>query len=165
MRARAAERGITYLEVVATAGLLAILAMAILPTATATLRKSKEIELQRALRQIRDCIDEYHFRCDAQFQPGDGIKIAKNTGIGCPDPTWPDRLTDLVESPVIGPNPDRKWRCLRKVPRDPMTEDGAWELKCQDDSESMDSCRQGIWDVHSKSERMDLRGQHKYSEW
>ena len=166
MRARAAERGITYLEVIATAGLLAILAMAILPTATATHRKAKEIELQRALRQIRDCIDEYHYRCDQGIPPpGDGIKIGKNIGVGCGEPTWPEKLTDLLESPVIGATTDKKWRCLRKVPKDPMTEDGLWELECQDKSESMDSCRSGIFSLHSKSERKELAGERKYSEW
>jgi type II secretory pathway pseudopilin PulG len=162
---RRSERGITYLEVVATAVILAILAMAILPTAKATTQRAREIELRMSLQKIRDCIDQYHARCDAQIPVADGIKIGKNTGVGCSEPTWPEKLEDLVESPVIGALPDKKWHCLRRIPVDPMSEEGKFVLKCQDDSENTDNCRQGIWDVHSKSTQKPLSGKGAYKDW
>jgi general secretion pathway protein G len=164
---RPSERGITYLEVVATAAVLAILTMAILPMARATTQRAREIELRTALQKTRYCIDQYHARCDQTIPIGDGIKIGKNAGVGCSDPTWPERLQDLVESPIIGALPDKKWQCpgFRKIPTDPMTEDGVLVLKCQDGSETTDSCRQGIWDVHSKSTRKPLNGRGEYKDW
>jgi general secretion pathway protein G len=159
------ERGVTYLEVIATAAVLAILAMAILPTARATTQRAKEMELRTALQTIRDCIDQFHARCDAAFNFPDGKKISKNTGVGCSDPTWPEKLDDLLSSPYQGALPDQKWHCLRRIPPDPMTEEGVWVLKCQDDSESADMCRQGIWDVHSKSTQKPLNGVGAYKEW
>ena len=47
------QRGYTYLELVATAGILVILASAVLPMAKVAVKRQREIELRRSLREIR----------------------------------------------------------------------------------------------------------------
>ena len=45
------ERGVTYLELIATAAIMIILASAILPLARVGFTRRKEMELRRALRE------------------------------------------------------------------------------------------------------------------
>ena len=57
---RSDAKGFTYLELVATAAILTILASAILPLAKVSVTRQKELELRRALRQVRTAVDRYH---------------------------------------------------------------------------------------------------------
>src|SRR5688572_30350402 len=52
-------RGLSYLEVVATVAILAILTGMVLPLAKHTRTRVREAELRRALHQIRHAIDEH----------------------------------------------------------------------------------------------------------
>lgn len=162
--ARRGERGITYVEVVATATILGVLAMAILPTAKAGQRRAKEIEYRRALRDIHDCVDQFKMRTQAGMgqmtPPGDGKVLPPK------DPPYPEKLEDLVKGVgLMNSANNEKWRCLRSIPQDPITETNEWHLYCHDGSESDDSCRQGIWRVATKSDAMSLDGKTRYKEW
>ena len=53
------SRGVTYLELVATATIVLILASAILPLGRVAVKRQREIELRRALRELRGGIDRY----------------------------------------------------------------------------------------------------------
>jgi len=61
--ARSSCRGFTFLEMVATAGILMILASAILPMARITRTRQREIELRRELRTMRTAIDKFKDSC------------------------------------------------------------------------------------------------------
>ena len=69
--------GYTYLELVATAGILLILASAILPLARVTVKRQKEIELRRSLREMRLAIDRYKAAVDADQMEFLGSRFRK----------------------------------------------------------------------------------------
>ena len=51
--------GLTLIELVVVVAVLSILAAVALPVAKATVKRTKEIELRRTLREVRTAIDEY----------------------------------------------------------------------------------------------------------
>jgi len=119
---------------VATAGILLILATAILPMAKATQQKAKELELRRTLREIRNAIDEYKARCDPSIPIGDGKKLAdRQSGAdNCGDPYYPTKLEILVEGAPLQAQAQAtigaKMKFLRRIPIDPMTGKAEWGL-------------------------------------
>src|ERR1700674_3880932 len=56
---RPSQRGMTLLELVIACAILLILATAAMPVARFTVKRQKEAELHRDLREIRDAIDRY----------------------------------------------------------------------------------------------------------
>ena len=56
---RRRERGTTFIEVLAVAAIIAILASAILPLSRVTRQRQKELELRRTLRELRTSIDRF----------------------------------------------------------------------------------------------------------
>ena len=69
------EAGFTYLEMVATAGILLILASAILPLARVAVKRQRELELRRTLREVRTAIDRYKAAVDAGQIGGTDVKL------------------------------------------------------------------------------------------
>jgi general secretion pathway protein G len=60
---------------------------------------------------------------------------------------------------------NKKLKFLRRVPRDPMTGEAEWGMRCyQDDPDEISWCGDNVWDVYSKSEGTALDGT-KYVEW
>jgi general secretion pathway protein G len=162
MSARRGEQGITYLEVMATSLVVFILASAILPMAHVTSTRAKEAELRAALREIRTAINHYNMMCDDQAPPLD----ATGRKLSCPAPGFPQKLEDLVEGKAYTNDVSgMKFKALRRIPRDPMTEDGEWGLRCyEDEIDSTSHCGSNIWNVYSKSKRKALDGT-KYMDW
>ena len=151
------ERGYTYLELVATAGILLILASGILPLARVTVKRQREIELRRSLRDIREAIDRYKAAVDAGQIGGTDVKLGSEG--------YPPTLQTLV----VGVNQvgrlDHKLKFLRRVPIDPLTRTEEWGMRCyQDDPDDTSWCGQNVWDVYSQSEGTALDGT-KYKEW
>src|SRR5438128_2918149 len=85
----AAERGFTYLEMVATAAILMILASAVLPMARIVRTRQKEIELRRSLRIIRTAVDDYKKAVDTGKIGGTDVKVGSEG--------YPPDLTTLVK--------------------------------------------------------------------
>ena len=106
--------GLTYLEMVATAAILMILASAILPMARVTLRRTREIELRRELRSLRTAIDRYHQAVLDGKIGGTDVKLGSNG--------YPPDLDVLVEGVnQVGRVDGVKLKFLRRVPKDPVT--------------------------------------------
>lgn len=152
-----AARGFTYLEMVATAGILAILASAILPLARVTRTRQKEIELRRELRVLRTALDEYKKGVDGGKIGGADVRLGSEG--------YPPDLDTLVEGVGAVGRVDVKLKFLRRVPIDPMTGKAEWGLRCyQDDADSTSWCGQNVWDVYSLSQGKALEGSH-YRDW
>ena len=156
-RGRATSAGFTYLEMVATAGILAILASAIMPMARVTRTRQREIELRRELRILRTAIDEYKKAVDAGRIGGTDVKLGSEG--------YPPDLDTLVEGVGAVGRIDVKLKFLRRIPADPMSGKPEWGMRCyQDDPDETSWCGQNVWDVYSLSQAKALDGTN-YKDW
>jgi general secretion pathway protein G len=148
------SRGVTLIELMVTMVIMAILATAVLPLSRITYKRSKEIELRQDLRIIREAIDEYKKLVDENKIP----KQALASG-------YPESLDLLVKGVVLqGPAPVKQ-KFLRRIPKDPMAEDGEWGLRAYADEPDSDIWGgQDVYDVYSKSDETALDGS-PYREW
>ena len=79
-----AQAGMTLLELIITCAILMILATSAMPLARYTVKRQKEAELRRDLREMRDAIDRYKDAADLNQ-----IRVAAGTGGYPPDlDTW-----------------------------------------------------------------------------
>ena len=151
------QAGFTYLELIATATILMILASAILPTAKVMRTRNKEIELRRELRALRNAIDRYKLAVDQGKIGGSDVKLGSEG--------YPPDLETLVEGVSQVGRLDFKLKFMRRVPIDPMTGKAEWGMRCyQDDEDDESWCGQNVYDVHSTSTGTALDGS-KYNEW
>nr|MDP9148092.1 type II secretion system GspH family protein [Acidobacteriota bacterium] len=116
------ESGMTLLELIIACSILLILASSALPIAKFTVLRSKETELHRDLREMRDAIDHYK---DAADRNQIRVEIGSEG--------YPPDLETLVKGVQLGAGNDRKIRFLRKVPVDPMTGKSEWGLRAVQD--------------------------------
>ena len=157
MGARPTEGGFTYLEMVATAAILMILASAVLPMTRVVRTRQKELELRRALRIIRTALDDYKKAVDTGKIGGTDVKVGSEG--------YPPDLDTLVKGVNQVGKTDVKLKFLRRIPSDPMTGKTEWGQRCyQDDPDSTSWCGENVWDVYSKSESKGLDGSH-YKQW
>ena len=146
--------GVTLIELMVTMAIMAILATAVLPLSRVTYKRTKEVELRQSLRIIREAIDEYKRLVDEKKIP----KQALSSG-------YPEDLEILVKGVDLqGPVPVKQ-KFLRRIPKDPMTEDGEWGLRSySDEADSNIWGGQDVYDVYTKSEETALDGS-LYRDW
>ncbi len=153
------ERGLTFLEMVATTAILMILASAILPLAKLTYKRKNEIELRRALREMRAAIDKYNLIC----LQGGFAATERKLGDECYPPSL-EKLAKGTKGVGTGSGENLK-KQLRRIPVDPMTDSDEWGLRCyQDDPERKSWCGENVWDVYTKSEGQAIDGTN-YADW
>jgi len=154
MRSRAAEAGLTLVELVVTCAILITLSTAAVPVARFTITRQKEAILRYDLRQMRDAIDRYKDVADKNM-----IQVKVGTE------GYPPDMETLVKGVNMMGAPDRKIRFLRAIPVDPMTGKKDWGMRSvQDDADSNSWGGQDVFDVFSKSTGTALDGT-KYSDW
>lgn len=159
--------GMTLLELIIATGILIVLASAALPLTRLTLKREKEAELHRDLREMRDAIDRYKDDADnhlivteqgSENYPPDletlvkGVQVgAHTTGTGAPGATQ-TQAQQLV-------------RYLRKIPVDPMTGNTDWgKRSVSDDPTSTSWGGKNVFDVYSVSSGLAMNGT-KYADW
>jgi general secretion pathway protein G len=153
----ARQRGFTYLELVATAAILMILASAILPLGRVMHQRAQELELRRNLRTIREAINRYKTAVDQGQIGGTDVRLGSEG--------YPPDLETLVKGVNRVGAVDRKLKFLRRIPPDPITGTTEWGLRCyQDDPDSTSWCGENVWDVYSKSTSKALDGT-TYDTW
>jgi general secretion pathway protein G len=148
---RRGEEGLTLVELIVTAAILAILASAVLPVARFQVKRQNERILHYDLWMMRDAIDKYKDAADrGAFQ----TKVDSQN--------YPPDLETLVNGVDVQ---GKKLKFLRKIPVDPMTGKAEWGLRSmQDDPDSDSFGGQSVFDVYSKSQGTALDGT-KYSTW
>ena len=152
------SRGVTYLELVAVATIMMVLASAILPLGRVAVRRERELELRRALREIRRGIDAYKGAVDAGQIGGTEVKLGSEG--------YPPELETLVKGVNRVGALDRKLKFMRRIPLDPMTSSAEWGMRCyQDDPDSNSWCGENVYDVYSKSTAKALDGKTTYNTW
>ena len=145
------ESGLTLVELIIVVAILSILASAALPIARFQVRREKEKELRRDLREMRSAIDHYKDAADK------GAFMTKADSFN-----YPPDLQTLVDGVDIQ---SKHVRFLRSIPVDPMTKNTDWGLRSnQDDADSDSFGGQNVYDVYTKSQGTGLDGT-KYSTW
>ena len=153
------EKGVTLIELVIALAILAVLASAVLPLAEVTVKRTKEIELQRSLRDIRSAIDAYKSDYEKAKAEKKIITSIDETG-------YPEELEDLINGKEWGDLYSVPRKYLRRIPKDPFDQyDEGWGLRSyKDDHDSTSWGGDDIFDVYSQSDGIALDGT-EYSTW
>ena len=149
------QSGLTIIELIVAVTILGVLSTAALPLARMQLRRERERDLRRVLREVRTAIDRYKEASDRGM-----IQVKLGTE------GYPPDLETLVEGAEITNNPDKKrLRFLRRIPEDPMTQSTDWGLRSyQDEPDSTSFGGQNVFDVYTKAQGTALDGS-QYAEW
>ena len=155
---RSGNEGFTFIEMLVVTALVGILAMAIMPLAKVTMQRQREIELRRALRELRTAINHYKDAADQGKIPATSIRAGSEG--------YPPDLDTLVVGVRSGEGAtEKKLKFLRRIPIDPMTSSKEWGLRAYEDRPDAKSWGgQDVYDVYSKSEGTALDGT-KYADW
>ena len=122
-----------------TATVLIILASSVIPMARNGIRRQKELELRRDLREMRNAIDDYKNKVDQQK-----IKAPAPENNG-----YPESLEKLVEGETMM-GKTTKMRFLRRIPVDPFTNKPDWgKRSINDDPTSTGWGGGNVYDVYS----------------
>jgi general secretion pathway protein G len=158
------KRGITLIELIVTMAVLAILASVILPSAQMTIKRTREIELRRELRQIRTAIDDYQKAYDQ------AVNVDKKLTGSLNKSNCPETLQVLVDGYDFGGAVNYKKKFLRKIPADPFNppkpgEEPKWGLRSyKDEPDSTSWGGEDVYDVYSLSGETAIDGT-KYKDW
>ncbi|MEE9614070.1 MAG: type II secretion system protein [Thermodesulfobacteriota bacterium] len=155
------RKGWTFIELIITIAILAVLASVVVPLSHMSVKRSKEVELRRDLRMLRTAIDDYKRAWD------EGRIIRKVDESG-----YPEDLMVLVEGieDAKSPESDRRIRFLRRIPRDPMSQDiysdpeETWGLRSYESDPDSPEEGDDVFDVYSRSEETAIDGT-LYSSW
>jgi general secretion pathway protein G len=151
--------GFTLIELVITVAIISLLASVALPVGELAVQRTKEQELRRSLRDIREAIDAYK-------QASDEGRIKRSIG----ESGYPKKLEDLVEGveDLKSPKKDRIY-LLRRIPRDPFADHAlaaaaTWGKRSY--ASPPDDPKEGedVFDVFSLSPGKGINGQ-PYREW
>jgi general secretion pathway protein G len=117
-------------------------------------QRSREAELRRSLRELREAIDAYK-------RAGDEGRIEKKADRS----GFPPTLQALVEgaADVSDPKREKKVYFLRKVPRDPVSGED-WGLRSYASAADAPRAGEDVFDVFSVSRAAGLNGV-PYKEW
>jgi general secretion pathway protein G len=145
------QSGMTLVELIVAIAIMAILATGVLPISRNVVKREREKELRAALWQMRDAIDRYKDVADRGLIQ---LKLDSNG--------YPPDLDELVKGVDVK---GKKFRFLRRIPVDPMTNGKEWGMRSmQDDPDSDSWGGQSLFDVYTKSPGTALDGT-KYKDW
>jgi general secretion pathway protein G len=151
-------RGFTFVELLVVSTIMLILASAVMPLARVTVQRQREVELRRALREMRTAIDKFKDAADA------GVISPMDIQAGSEN--YPPKLETLVDG--VTKNNDQtgvKLKFLRRIPIDPMTNSTEWGLRSYTDRPDSSSWGgSSVYDVYTKSDGKALDGT-KYKDW
>jgi general secretion pathway protein G len=141
-------------ELIAAMTILLILTSAALPLARVQVQRSREVELRRALRDLRQAIDRHKDFADRGMIP------TKADSFG-----YPPDLEALVKGVELKGAATARYKFLRRIPVDPMTGSADWGMRSmQDDPDSRSWGGSNVFDVYSKSYGTALDGT-QYADW
>lgn len=156
---RRSNAGMTLIELIIAMAILALLASAVLPYAEVTVKRTKELELRRALRDIRTALDNYKADYDKALAEGKIIAILGKSG-------YPEELAILVEGDDWGGLYSYRKKYLRRIPGDPFDQnENGWGLRSYvDEADTLVWGGEDVYDVYSQSDGEALDGT-LYRDW
>lgn len=149
------KRGFTYIELIVALALLSLLAAAAMPTTQKIVKRQKELELKRALNDVRSAVDRFKRMADAgEIQVDDIDQLG-----------YPADFDELINGAALKGKPGKVMRFLRRIPKDPMTGEPKWGMRSvQDEPDSASWGGENLFDVFSLSDGIALDGT-EYSQW
>lgn len=164
---KARFKGFTLIELLVTVVIVAILASGALPMFQLSVQRAKEVELRNSLRQIREAIDAYK----SAYDQGRISKTGAGIQLGVIPNGYPPNLAILAEGVVDANSPKKaKIKFLRRIPRDPMAENGdtpaseTWGTRSYESDADNPKEGDDVYDVYSKSEQVGINGV-PYKQW
>ena len=157
-RRQPSQRGYSFVELLVVSVILLVLASAVAPLSQVTVRRQREGELSRSLREMRAAIDEYKDAVD--------LGVIGGTNVESGSEGYPPDLESLVEGvEVLNDASGRKVKFLRRVPRDPLTKSTEWGLRAYQDSPTANTWGgDNVYDVYSRAPGTALDGS-RYRDW
>jgi general secretion pathway protein G len=148
-------RGFTFIELVVTLGVMAILSWLALPIIETQHVRVKETELRASLREIRQAIDLFKKASDE----GRIERKLEDTG-------YPRTLEELVQGVIDVKDPlGRRIYFMRSLPRDPFLGDATqWGQRSYRSAPENPKPGPDIYDVYSLSAGTGLNG-IPYKKW
>ena len=147
-------RGFTLVELLITIALLGVLASVAMPLVEATVTRTKELELRRSLRRMREGIDRFKLDYDKAKQNAKDAKEVFKELVRTDRTGYPLTLEEMVET-----------KTLRRIPKDPMNKDGEWGTRSYSDGlKSSLTDGRDVYDVASTSTATALDGS-TYETW
>ena len=154
------QSGFTLIELVITVAIVAILASVAMPLNELVVQRSKEQDLRRALRDVREAIDVYK-------QASDEGRVSRKAG----ESGYPKRLEDLVEGVADQKNPKKdSIYFLRRIPRDPLATDPSrtaaetWGKRSYASPPDEPKEGEDVFDVYTLAPGKGINGQ-PYRQW
>lgn len=157
MRGRDAARtgGFTFIEMMVTLAIMAVLAMAAAPMVQLVAQRHKEQALRAALAEIREALDAYK-------RASDQGRVAARLG----ESGYPKTLGALVDGVEDQRSPTRQnLYFLRRLPADPMAgpqgglaPEQTWGLRSYASPADAPAEGEDVFDVYSRSEKTGLNG-------
>ena len=153
LRLRSA-RGLTLIELLISIAVLGVLAEVAMPLVLVSATRTREMELRRALRKIREGIDQFKAEYDRARTNVQGSRIDFKKLVSVDRTGYPQTLDEMVQAKI-----------LRRIPRDPMNPDGKWVTRSfSDNPDSSLSDGKDVYDLRSASKAVALDGT-TYDTW
>ena len=155
---RKSAKGFTFVEIVVVSAIMGILATAALPIVRVSMKRQREAELRRTLREVRTAIDSFKDWADR------GLLAQTELSFGSEN--YPTSLEQLVDGVLLANDASgRKKKFLRRVPIDPLTGTTDWGKRTyQDNTDSKVWGGSNIYDIYTKFNGKALDGT-KYRDW
>ena len=146
--------GLTLIELLVCVAVLGVLAGVAMPLVQVSVRRTREQDLRRSLRQLRDGLDRFKLEYDKAKGNAQDARQVFRSKLSADRSGYPLTLQEMVDTKI-----------LRRIPKDPMTEDGKWVTRSYSDNpDSSMSDGKDVWDLRSASKAVASDGT-TYDTW